>query len=144
MNDSSNTPVIKETVPTISQKFLNALRVLDTERGFPTKLVISPAICALEDVLQILEDVALYSRAIDQLLEVSMSAGQDEAAIETTANQLRTLFTPERAFCTSTELMVRDRLVKDAGIDPTDSAAVVEHFRKIGKELVFAPLNKGN
>jgi hypothetical protein len=54
------------------------------------------------------------------------------------------VFQAESEFCDNMELMNRARLLKAAGVNPDDAAAVSAYFNKVGSNLIFAPVTTDN
>ena len=128
MNNEQTTPVNL----TLGQRYVAALRGLESIEATPEVKALAGEFASIAEAL------AIYGKAITSNLDMllrQVDAGQDVTSSRLTRSQLGSVFTDEYAFCSSMERMNRDKLLRDAGVDPQDAAAVNEYFDKCDRAL---------
>jgi hypothetical protein len=113
---------------------------------------------ALDKALRIIENVALFSAAIDANLSAVLRKvdvlAEDPAIGEKLKKELIDLmllrtqviegyFSDEVQFCQNFERMVRDDLLSKAGVDPNDKKKSLAFLNKLGK-AILPPGSKAN
>ena len=93
-------------------------------------------IAVIQGLLAMIDGLSLYGNALCQLLALDRKPETEEQHATLRAGVL-SAFGTEQRFCRAIEQMHRCEMLKAAGIDPSDDAAVIEFFKTQAQGILF-------